>query len=677
MFKINFMKKNAILFLIALLCLDTIYGNTIFVSNNGNDQNSGSAKQPLKTIQKGIDLLNAGDTLIILPGYYLEKLLVENKNASESKPTVIKAIGEVIIDGPSNLDLKGTNLKIGKSELPLSHVDHPYYPYYRGAVLRLVNCKHIIVDGIKIVNSEWMGITSLECDNITIRHCHISDLQASGMYMLNSRFVTIAFNEITRACGFPSRLGGDRSQDYSGHGSQEMLSIVNCTNFEVMYNRIHTPNVWDVYESRSTGVGGEGIDCKENSHIGKVHHNLVYNINRPALYVDAWDAKATGSIEIFNNVAHDAQCGFSLGCENGGMITNIKLYNNLFYNNWLDGILLANWGLGGNKDNVKIFNNTVYYNVSGISLGGEKHTNIVLANNISYLNDKFGKQNLHPEQAKYVEMNNIFGIDPLFIDRKCGNFNLNESSPAVDKGTGEIDLPTFDLNDAARINGSGPDIGAFELGSKPVSPRVIYVSTGGNDANPGTFFAPYRNIQKAIESLHTGDQLCILEGWYREKLLLQNLKGTKDKKIIIKALGKVVIDAPENLTIETDTLKIGNQKMKISSEKHPNHSFYKGSAVRIENCTYLSFSGFTIQNSENTGISTLNASDCEVSACIIKNSKSFAFYNLQSNNLTFNNNMLFGNAAAKSGTKNQIVSEYCNNITTKDNFINDCTKLNY
>lgn len=669
------MKSSLILLLLAFLSLEKIYGNTIYVSNNGNDQNSGTMHRPLKTIQKGIDLLNAGDTLIILPGYYLEKLLVENKIANESKPTVIKTIGEVILDGPDNLELKGTNLKIGNSDLPLSSVEHLYYPYYRGAVLRLVNCKHIIVDGLRIINSEWMGITSLECENITIRHCIISDLQASGIYLLNSKFITVAFNEITRACGYPSRLGGDRAIEWSGHGSQEMMSIVNCSNFEIMYNRVHTPNVWDVYESRSTGVGGEGIDCKENSHDGKVHHNLVYNINRPGLYVDAWNAQNTGNIEIYNNVVHDTQCGFSLGCENGGNVKNIKVYNNLFYNNWLDGILIANWGKGGNKQNIKIFNNTIYYNVSGISLGGEKHTDITLANNISYLNDKFGKQNFQPEQAKYVEMNNIFSSDPLFVDRKCGNFNLNTASPAIDKGTSEIGLPAFDLNDAARINGNGVDIGALELGSKPVSPRVIYVSMGGNDTNPGTFFAPYRNIQKAIDNLHSGDQLCVLEGWYKEKLLLRNLKGTNDNKFIIKALGKVVIDAPENLTIESDTFRIGNQKMKISSEKHPNHAYYKGSAVRIEDCSCLSFSGFTIQNSENIGISVLNASDCLISDCIVKNSKKSAIYNLQSKNLIISDNLFMGNAANESDNKNQIISQDCSHITTTGNLTNDCTMI--
>ena len=76
-----------------------------------------------------------------------------------------------------------------------------------------------------------------------------------------------------------------------GEPPHEALSIGGAVNFEVAYNH--------VYDSDK-----EGIDIKETSKRGKVHHNFVHNVDRQGFYVDAWFGEIS-DIEIFSNVIHD------------------------------------------------------------------------------------------------------------------------------------------------------------------------------------------------------------------------------------------------------------------------------------------------------------------------------------------------------------------------------------
>ena len=41
----------------------------------------------------------------------------------------------------------------------------------------------------------------------------------------------------------------------------------------------------------STDSDKEGIDVKETSARGRVHHNLVHHLRRQGIYVDAWFGK--------------------------------------------------------------------------------------------------------------------------------------------------------------------------------------------------------------------------------------------------------------------------------------------------------------------------------------------------------------------------------------------------
>src|ERR1700690_2924753 len=67
-------------------------------TESGSDNNPGSQNQPWKTIQKAANSLTAGDTVIVQPGTYSERVKVTQSGASAA-PITYQADGHVIMNG--------------------------------------------------------------------------------------------------------------------------------------------------------------------------------------------------------------------------------------------------------------------------------------------------------------------------------------------------------------------------------------------------------------------------------------------------------------------------------------------------------------------------------------------------------------------------------------------------
>ena len=84
----------------AVVTLGSTSGKTIHVSRSGDDDNSGSSSSPVKTINRAARMAGAGDTVLIAPGTYDERVSLRNSGTSE-KPITFKArdgLGSVTID---------------------------------------------------------------------------------------------------------------------------------------------------------------------------------------------------------------------------------------------------------------------------------------------------------------------------------------------------------------------------------------------------------------------------------------------------------------------------------------------------------------------------------------------------------------------------------------------------
>lgn len=86
--------------------LNTIEAKTLFVGQDGSDTNPGSKNLPLKSLQEGVNRLQAGDTLFILAGTYKQTVKRNYLRGSDGNPVVISAYPghKVVIDG--TIDIK-------------------------------------------------------------------------------------------------------------------------------------------------------------------------------------------------------------------------------------------------------------------------------------------------------------------------------------------------------------------------------------------------------------------------------------------------------------------------------------------------------------------------------------------------------------------------------------------
>ena len=97
-------KCLTIFLLLALNLLRTAHANTLYVSLSGSDNASGTAAAPWRTIQHGIGALKPGDTLLIGPGTYRERIDMKQGGTSLAPITIAALPGaHVIVSGADRL----------------------------------------------------------------------------------------------------------------------------------------------------------------------------------------------------------------------------------------------------------------------------------------------------------------------------------------------------------------------------------------------------------------------------------------------------------------------------------------------------------------------------------------------------------------------------------------------
>ena len=438
--------------------------NTYYVAPWGNDRNPGTIDQPWRTIQHAAETLLPGDTVYIKEGIYNERVIPQNSGSPGNYITYTAYPGDtVIIDG--------------------ADISLPAW----GGLFDLSDKAYINISGLKIINAgpndNNAGILVDNCSHITIKNCYTYNTTSSGIGVWDSNNITIDGNEVVLACD---------------DGEQECITVANTNTFVVKNNRVH--------HSGPGTLGGEGIDIKDGSSNGKVYKNVVHDINRLGIYVDAWD-KHTYNIEVYKNIVYNCSGdGFCVVSEKGGLLENVSFYNNIAYNNEENGFSFGHYGENAPSRplrNIKVVNNVFYNNGKGtwgggISVESEDAEDIVIRNNIVSQNLIFQIQvevsipnltidhNLIDGYRGYEYETNgtdyVAGGGPLFVNAPAADFHLQAHSPAIDNGS-LVDAPNDDFDGTPRPQGAGYDIGAFEFASNlrpipefSISPSPAFVN---------------------------------------------------------------------------------------------------------------------------------------------------------------------------------------------------------
>lgn len=194
-----------------------------------------------------------------------------------------------------------------------------------------------------------------------------------------------------------------------------------------------------------------------------------------------------------------------------------KLNNNLVVKNVADavgGIYASDFDAGS-----EVVNNTIADNVGTLaeSVGGMQVSDVssgLIANNIFWNNgaddlfggltgtDTLGEETIGISYSlidDYAGANSNIYTNPLFVDPANNNYQLNDTSPAIDAGTA-AGAPTVDLDGNLRPQGAGVDMGVYEHGVGAPEPgggtiivRADKHTIGAGD-HPGSTKEPFSGL---------------------------------------------------------------------------------------------------------------------------------------------------------------------------------------
>lgn len=308
------------------------------VSLNGSDQHSGTKAFPFKSIFKASEIAMPGDTITIRGGeYILSQQFRPIRSGLPGKWILYRAAPGESVAFNGNLIRKvvqkGDSVQFSRQTQGLFQIEKVKYLHFEnievrdswaaGFIVRGPECKKIELIGYRSNHSHNSGIGLWYCDSVLVSGCEIS-----GANDNDDRYY----------------LPGQRK---GGEAPHEALSICGARYFEVVNNHLH-----DCYK--------EGIDCKEVSCHGVIHHNQVHDLPRQAYYCDAWFGLLE-DVEFHSNTAYNCMWGFGISVEGkGSELRNVRFHHNLIYNITGSGVLFGMWGNNLLRSDIYIYNNTFY-----------------------------------------------------------------------------------------------------------------------------------------------------------------------------------------------------------------------------------------------------------------------------------------------------------------------------
>jgi parallel beta-helix repeat protein len=402
-----------------------VTGSAFYVATSGNDANPGSEALPWRTITKAANTLTAGATVYIKTGTYNERVLPKNSGSAGKNITYAAYPGQTVT-------VDGTGISLNN---------------FQGLV-ETTNRSYIKISGLNVSNSTGAGLFASNGNNIIFEKNHTFNCATSGIGVWGGSNITVDGNDV-------------ENSNYGG--ANEAISFGGVSNFVIRNNHVHNPTA-----TRSK----EGIDAKQGSNNGQIYGNTVDHTVAVAIYVDAYD-QHTYNIDVFDNVVHDVPLGYVLASEAGGLLENVRHYNNLAYNVQYCGMRVFGQveTTSHPMSNITLINNTVYKSGCGIDVSNAQISGFTIRNNALSQNTKQLQINVATSLLT-IDHNLIDGASstlgssyvqgsPLFVNAAAGDFSVQAGSPAIDSGSA-TGAPANDCEGIARPQGAGFDIGSHE-----------------------------------------------------------------------------------------------------------------------------------------------------------------------------------------------------------------------
>jgi hypothetical protein len=409
-------------------------------------------KDEVSSINKRVNELSPGDTMVFSTGVYMGPFLVKGVNGLPNNPIVLMGVSDgsemAIIDGKSE---PGMDL--------------------RNNAFQLEECSWIVLEGFSIRNCWTDIITAVDVSYLSVNLCNVVGgkrlLFAKGRESHHFLIENCSWEQDIRVWtheeGYTwEALHHGEYRHFNGSIFQgERISGV----FVLRNNQIR--NTFNAF--RLSPVGDGRIDLLASSN-GEVYNNLIINTSDNVLepevhchnlffyhnrlvnghaFISVTDV-AGGPIYLFGNTGLSEP-----DCEDGWAIYKISNRERtmtepfyIFNNSWYVDYNITGRRMGWWNDHIVHFNNAYFFegiDTFGIHSSGED----------SYFDNDCSSA-VFPDfmKKKGFESDGIEG-DPMFNDQLGNNFRLKDASPCLDNGQPYEGLLTH-------YEGLAPDIGAYE-----------------------------------------------------------------------------------------------------------------------------------------------------------------------------------------------------------------------
>ena len=443
---------------------------------SADDTNPGSEDKPFKTIQRGADAAQAGDTVCVMEGNYAERVAIKTSGA-EGKPVVFQAVPPRSVQmlgfdvgGHSHLRLEGFRITSRKKS-------EKVWGVAIGKTSRNVEVTDCTLEDI-------YGGVSGQGTGVHVAYCRLYQTQ-QGLNVNGEKWL-IENNDLERQF---MHAGGDC--DYSR-----------------MWGKGHVVRFNHYHGTFRKEVGQAHLDCVQ-----------TYNLKK--------DDPATCLQDLLfeYNVCSSFSQGFMVSTSTPGAMARMTFRHNIFWmgQGWDGGAT----GLSLSPvSNAELTNNTfawiVWYGVRNTQgAGSVMNNNLFYRMAVPYTKgpDFAGKKNLVfdcKESPKSAGEGEVVAGDPRLTDPNAGNVRLAKGSAAIGAGT------------------DGAAVGALEY------PNVYYVDPrhpGASDEGFGYAGWPYKTAAKALAVAQSGETVVLRGGVYRETLKPASdgvtIRAMKGEKVLV------------------------------------------------------------------------------------------------------------------------------------------------
>jgi parallel beta-helix repeat protein len=436
--------RYALLSLVGVLVIAaTASANTYYVSTTGNDGNSGSSAQPWRTIQKAVNTVSPGDTILVQSGTYAGCRIGRSGTAGAVCTLKADAGATVLINTPSPAARHSSLIEIENFDAVVSYW---------------------VIDGFELSGGGRSGVDLRFTDHVTVQNCYAHDSGLTGIFLAFCYYPVVQNNESafngehgiyqSNSGDFPVIRGNNLHHNFAAG-----LHMNGARNFTpgdgIISSALVEKNV--VWEN-GTG-GGSGINCDGVSD-SIIRNNLLYNNHASGISLYGIDgAEGSSRNKVYNNtivMAAEARWCINIPASTEGQPNPVgnKIKNNILYNPHTF------------RGSITIYSQTV--------AGFESDYNIV----VSRFSATDGNSNMSLAQWQalgFDEHSKLGTPDLLFVDTPAFNYHLKTGSPAIDAGTflGEVN---DDLEGLVRPQGAAYDAGCFESGQGGPGPAPAPVA---------------------------------------------------------------------------------------------------------------------------------------------------------------------------------------------------------